>query len=84
MAKESVEKILKSVASGDLKTVSTEIKGTLSRTIGLATLVILSLSSMLGSGLFILPAFAQDVAGDSMLFAFVLRSEEHTSELQSR
>ena len=72
MAKESVEKILKSVASGDLKTVSTEIKGTLSRTIGLATLVILSLSSMLGSGLFILPAFAQEVAGDGMWFAFVL------------
>ena len=72
MAKETVEKILKGVATGDVKVVSEEIKGTLSRTIGLATLVILSLSSMLGSGLFILPAFAQEVAGDGMWFAFVL------------
>ena len=72
MAKETVEKILKGVAKGDVKVVSEEIKGTLSRTIGLATLVILSLASMLGSGLFILPAFAQEVAGDGMWFAFVL------------
>jgi len=34
----------------------------LARTIGLKTLVILSLSSMLGSGLFLLPAFAQEYA----------------------
>ena len=33
----------------------------LARSIGLKTLVILSLSSMLGSGLFLLPAFAQEV-----------------------
>ena len=51
---------------------SSELKTALSRTIGLVTLVILSLSSMLGSGLFILPAFAQEVAGDGMWFAFVL------------
>ena len=72
MAKDTVENIIKGVAAGDAKAVTEEIKGTLSRTIGLATLVILSLSSMLGSGLFILPAFAQEVAGDGMWFAFVL------------
>ena len=72
MAKNTVENIIKGVASGDGKAVAEEVKGTLSRTIGLATLVILSLSSMLGSGLFILPAFAQEVAGDGMWFAFVL------------
>ena len=44
----------------------------LARTIGLKTLVILSLSSMLGSGLFLLPAFAQEVAGPGMWFAFLL------------
>ena len=72
MAKNTVENIIRGVASGDGKAVAEEVKGTLSRTIGLATLVILSLSSMLGSGLFILPAFAQEVAGDGMWFAFVL------------
>ena len=44
----------------------------LARTIGLKTLVILSLSSMLGSDLFLLPAFAQEVAGPGMWFAFLL------------
>ena len=46
----------------------------LSRTIGMAMLVVLSLASMLGSGLFVLPAFAQEVAGDGMWFAFILAS----------
>ena len=44
----------------------------LARTIGLKTLVILSLSSMLGSGLFLLPAFAHEVVGPGMWFAFLL------------
>jgi len=44
----------------------------LNRTIGMATLVVLSLASMLGSGLFVLPAFAQEIAGNGMWFAFVL------------
>ncbi len=43
----------------------------LARSIGLKTLVILSLSSMLGSGLFLLPAFAQEIAGPGMWFAFL-------------
>ncbi|MDA0878220.1 MAG: amino acid permease, partial [archaeon] len=38
----------------------------------MATLVVLSLASMLGSGLFVLPAFAQEIAGNGMWFAFVL------------
>ena len=44
----------------------------LARTIGLKTLVILSLSSMLGSGIFLLPAFAHEVVGTGMWFAFIL------------
>lgn len=44
----------------------------LARSIGLKTLVVLSLSSMLGSGLFLLPAFAQEVVGPGMWFAFLL------------
>ena len=44
----------------------------LARSIGLKTLVILSLSSMLGSGLCLLPAFAHEVAGPGMWFAFLL------------
>ena len=44
----------------------------LARSIGLKTLVILSLSSMLGSGIFLLPAFAQEVVGPGMWFAFLL------------
>jgi len=44
----------------------------LARSIGLKTLVILSLSSMLGSGIFLLPAFAHEVVGPGMWFAFLL------------
>ena len=44
----------------------------MARTIGLKTLVILSLSSMLGSGIFLLPAFAHEVVGPGMWFAFIL------------
>ena len=44
----------------------------LARTIGLKTLVILSLSSMLGSGSFSFPAFAHEYAGPGMWFAFLL------------
>ena len=42
----------------------------MARTIGVKTLVILSLSSMLGSGIFLLPAFAHEVVGPGMWFAF--------------
>ena len=54
----------------------------LARTIGLKTLVILSLSSMLGSG--ILPAFAHEVVGPGMWFAFHLAGSVVISSAYSK
>ena len=65
-----VEKTVEKTVELAEKTVEKTVE--LARTIGLKTLVILSLSSMLGSGLFLLPAFAQEVAGPGMWFAFLL------------
>ena len=65
-----VEKTVEKTVELAEKTVGKTVE--LARTIGLKTLVILSLSSMLGSGLFLLPAFAQEVAGPGMWFAFLL------------
>ncbi|MGY8698332.1 MAG: hypothetical protein ACKVHC_01380, partial [Candidatus Poseidoniales archaeon] len=42
---------------GDVRGVMDDISKTIERTIGLSGIVIISLSSMLGSGLFVMPAF---------------------------
>ena len=70
-----VEKTVEKTVELAEKTVEKTVE--LARTIGLKTLVILSLSSMLGSGLFLLPAFAQEVAGPGMWFAFLPVSYTH-------
>jgi APA family basic amino acid/polyamine antiporter len=42
------------------------------RTLGLSGVIIISLSAMLGSGLFVLPSMAADLMGDGMWLAYVL------------
>ena len=55
-----------------LNKVPERIKSTLSRTIGLTGVVIISLSAMLGSGLFVLLSFAAMIMGEGIWLAFLL------------
>ena len=71
MAKNTVEKIIKSVVKGDIKGATEEIKGSLARTIGLAGVVIISLSAML-PGIFVTPTFAAQIMGPGIWLAFLL------------
>ena len=71
MAKNTVETIISGVVKGDIKGVTDEIKGTLARTIGLAGVVIISLSAML-PGIFVTPTFAAQIMGPGIWLAFLL------------
>ncbi|MBT5660511.1 MAG: amino acid permease [Euryarchaeota archaeon] len=71
MAKKTVETIISGVVKGDIKGVTVEIKGTLARTIGLAGVVIISLSAML-PGIFVTPTFAAQIMGPGIWLAFLL------------
>ena len=57
---------------GDVRGVMDDITKTIERTIGLSGIVIISLSSMLGSGLFVMPAFAAQMMGPGIWLAFLL------------
>ena len=52
--KDTAEKLIQ----GDVKGVISNVSKQLERTIGLVGIIIISLSAMLGSGLFVLPSFA--------------------------
>jgi APA family basic amino acid/polyamine antiporter len=67
----AVEDIIKSVAVGDLKSAGAELKTTFARTIGLAGVVIISLSAML-PGIFVTPTFAAEIMGPGIWLAFLL------------
>ena len=67
----AVENIIKSVAKGDLKSAGEELKTTFARTIGLAGVVIISLSAML-PGIFVTPTFAAEIMGPGIWLAFLL------------
>lgn len=71
MPKDSVEKIVKSAISGDIKGVTDEVKATFARSIGLAGVVIISLSAML-PGIFVTPTFAAEIMGPGIWLAFLL------------
>ena len=71
VAKNSVENIIRGVAKGDIKGVADEIKNSLARTIGLAGVVIISLSAML-PGIFVTPTFAAQIMGPGIWLAFLL------------
>lgn len=66
-----VESIIKSVAKGDLKGAGAELKTTFARTIGLAGVIIISLSAML-PGIFVTPTFAAEIMGPGIWLAFLL------------
>ena len=71
MPKDSVEKIVKSAISGDIKGVTDEVKATFARSIGLAGVVVISLSAML-PGIFVTPTFAAEIMGPGIWLAFLL------------
>ena len=71
MAKKTVETIVKGVVSGDIGAVTEEIKTTFARPIGLAGVVIISLSAML-PGIFVTPTFAAEIMGPGIWLAFLL------------
>lgn len=71
MPAESIEKIISSVTKGDFKTATAELKSTFARTIGLAGVVIISLSAML-PGIFVTPTFAAEIMGPGIWLAFLL------------
>jgi amino acid transporter len=71
MAKKTVENLIRGVVKGDIKGVRDEIKNTLARTIGLAGVVIISLSAML-PGIFVTPTFAAQIMGPGIWLAFLL------------
>ena len=71
MVKDSIENIVKGVASGDIAAVGDEVKATFARTIGLSGVVIISLSAML-PGIFVTPTFAAEIMGPGIWLAFLL------------
>ena len=67
-AKSSITELI----GGKIGEVSEEISSVFNRTIGLWGVVIIALSSMLGSGLFVMPAFAAEIMGPGIWLAFLL------------
>ena len=66
--KDTAGKILKGDVKGAAKDVTTQLE----RTVGLAGVIIISLSAMLGSGLFVLPSLAAEMMGPGIWLAYVL------------
>jgi amino acid transporter len=66
--KETAGKLLK----GDVKGVVADVKIQIERTVGLVGVIIISLSAMLGSGLFVLPSFAAVIMNEGIWLAFLL------------
>ena len=66
--KKTAGKILK----GDVKGAVSEVGQQLERTIGLVGVIIISLSAMLGSGLFVLPSLAAAMMGPGIWLAYLL------------
>lgn len=55
-----------------IEDVTEDLSSAFKRTIGLWGVVVFSLSSMLGSGLFVMPAFAAEIMGPGIWLAFLL------------
>lgn len=60
------------LAKGDVKGVMEDVADKLERSVGLGGVVIISLASMVGSGLFVMPSFAADIMGPGIWMAFLL------------
>ena len=57
---------------GDVKGVVDDVRYQIERSVGLVGVIIISLSAMLGSGLFVLPSFAAMIMGEGIWLAFLL------------
>ena len=57
---------------GDIKGVAKDISGTLERSLTLVGVIIISLASMVGSGIFVLPGFAAAIMGPGIWLAYAL------------
>jgi len=57
---------------GDVKGAASDLKKGLEPTIGLIGVIIISLASMVGSGLFVLPGFAATIMGPGIWLAYLL------------
>ena len=57
------------LATGEVRT---KISMTLERSLGLFGVIVICLSSMLGTGLFVLPAFVGEIAGNGIWLAYLL------------
>ncbi len=66
--KSTANKLLK----GDVKGVVEDVRFQIERSVGLFGVIIISLSAMLGSGLFVLPSFAAVIMGEGIWLAFLL------------
>ena len=60
------------ILQGDVKGVVDDVKVQFERTLTLLGVIIISLSAMLGSGLFVLPSFAGEMMGEGIWLAFLL------------
>ena len=57
---------------GDVKDIVSVVKTQLERSLSLIGVIIISLSAMIGSGLFVLPSFAAEIMGPGIWLAFLL------------
>ena len=57
---------------GDIKGVAKDISGTLERSLTLVGVIIISLASMVGSGIFVLPGFTAAIMGPGIWLAYAL------------
>lgn len=57
---------------GDIKGVAMDISGKLERSLTLVGVIIISLASMVGSGIFVLPGFAATIMGPGIWLAYAL------------
>lgn len=66
--KDTADKLLR----GDVKGIVQDVKDQFERSLTLIGVIVISLSAMLGSGLFVLPSFAATMMGEGIWLAFLL------------
>jgi len=67
-----IKKTASKILEGDVKGVIEEVKIQIERSLGLIGVIVISLSAMLGSGLFVLPSFSAVIMGEGIWLAFLL------------
>ena len=77
--KSTTDKLLK----GDIRSVVSDVKNQLERSLNLIGVIIISLAAMIGSGLFVLPSFAAEIMGPGIWLAFLLAALAYSSSSYS-